>query len=124
MTTPSSAVPGRLAAPCAPRTDDHLVLHPLGIDQVEITGGFWGSWQDRNRAVTIPHALKWLERDGAMDNLRRLVDAGGAPERRGMLFSDSDLYKALEGIAWDMGRKGSPELAAVMNDATRLLEQA
>ena len=124
MTTPSSAVPGRLAAPCAPRTDDHLVLHPLGIDQVEITGGFWGSWQDRNRAVTTPHALKWLERDGAMDNLRRLVDAGGAPERRGMLFSDSDLYKALEGIAWDMGRKGSPELAAVMNDATRLLEQA
>ncbi|CAN5441572.1 glycoside hydrolase family 127 protein [soil metagenome] len=124
MITPSSAVPGRIAAPCAPRTDDHLVLHPLGIDQVEITGGFWGAWQDRNRAVTTPHALKWLERDGAMDNLRRLVDAGGAPERRGMLFSDSDLYKALEGIAWDIGRKPSRELAAVMADATRLLEQA
>jgi DUF1680 family protein len=122
--TPSSAVPGRIAAPCAPRADDHLVLHPLGIDQVEITGGFWGDWQDRNRAVTTPHALTWLERDGAMDNLRRLGDAGGEPERRGMLFSDSDLYKALEGIAWDIGRKSSPELTAVVADATRLLEQA
>jgi DUF1680 family protein len=124
VTTPSSAVPGRLTAPCAPRADDHLVLHPLGIDQVGITGGFWGEWQDRNREVTTPHALKWLERDGAMDNLRRLGDAGGEPERRGMLFSDSDLYKALEGIAWDIGRKPSPELAAVIGDAIRLLEQA
>ena len=122
--TPIGPVSGHIVAPCAPRTDAHLVLRPLGIDQVEITGGFWGEWQDRNREVTTPHSLRWLERDGAMDNLRRLGAADGGPERRGMLFSDSDLYKALEGIAWELGRKSSPELAATISDAVRVLEQA
>jgi DUF1680 family protein len=124
VTTSTTTVPGRLTAPCAPRTDAHLVLRPLGIDQVAITGGFWGAWQDRNREVTTPHALKWLERDGAMDNLRRLGAADGGPERRGMRFSDSDLYKALEGIAWDVGRKPSAELEATITEAVRVLEQA
>ncbi|HZL05608.1 MAG TPA: beta-L-arabinofuranosidase domain-containing protein, partial [Coriobacteriia bacterium] len=113
-----------VVAPCAPRTDAHLALHPLGIDQVEITGGFWGAWQDRNREVTTPHALSWLERDGAMGNIRRLTDPAHLPERRGMLFSDSDLYKALEGIAWEVGRKPSDELAAVISDAAKLLNAA
>lgn len=124
MTTPTTTAPGRLTTPCAPRTDAHLAVRPLGIDQVRLTGGFWGQWQDRNREVTTPHALTWLERDGAMDNLRRLGAGDGAPERRGMRFSDSDLYKALEGIAWDLGRESSPELAAVITDAARLMEQA
>jgi len=84
VSIPITNVPGRLPAPCAPRTDAHLVLRPLGIDQVEITGGFWGQWQDRNREVTTPHSLKWLERDGAMDNLRRLGAADAGPERKGM----------------------------------------
>ena len=106
-TTPNSGVP---AAPCVPRTSDHMALAPLAISQVEITGGFWGRWQDRNRSVTMPHSMKWLERDGALDNLRRLFATDGAPARRGMRFSDSDLYKALEGIAWDLGRQPSSEL--------------
>ncbi|WP_024287512.1 glycoside hydrolase family 127 protein [Cellulomonas sp. KRMCY2] len=124
MNTPTTSDPGRLAAPCAPRTDDHLALRPVAIDQVAITGGFWGQWQHRNRDVTTPHALTWLERDGAMDNLRRLFAQDGGPERRGMLFSDSDLYKALEGIAWDLGREASPELEAIVDDAAHVLEQA
>src|ERR1019366_4643438 len=122
--TPIGPVSGRIVAPCAPRTDAHLVLRPLGIDQVEVTGGFWGQWQERNSKVTTPHALRWLERDGVMDNLRRLGGVGEEPERTGMLFSDSDLYKALEGIAWELGRKPSPELAATISDAVRVLEQA
>jgi len=123
-TSPISTVPSQLITPCAPRTEEHLVLRPLGIDQVGITGGFWGDWQDRNREVTTPHALKWLERDGAMDNLRRIGAGDGGPERRGMLFSDADLYKALEGIAWEIGRKASPELVALVTEAALLLEQA
>ncbi len=124
MNTLTAAAMGYLVAPCAPRSDAHLALHPLGIDQVEITGGFWGAWQDRNREVTTPHVLTWLERDGAMDNIRRLADAAHLPERRGMLFSDSDFYKALEGIAWEVGRKPSDELAVVISDAARLLSAA
>lgn len=124
MNIPTTSDPGVLAAPCAPRNTDHLALAPLAISQVEITGGFWGRWQDRNRSVTTPHTLKWLERDGALDNLRRLFAPDGASARRGMLFSDSDLYKALEGIAWDLGREPSPELESIIGDAVHVLEQA
>lgn len=125
MPETTTGADGQLAAPCAPRTNDHLTLRPLGIDQVDLHGGFWGQWQDRNRAVTTPHAVKWLERDGAMDNLRRLAPGDGdVQERRGMLFSDSDLYKSLEGIAWDLGRAPSPELEATLAASAELLSAA
>ncbi|MBO0867190.1 MAG: glycoside hydrolase family 127 protein [Micromonosporaceae bacterium] len=87
-------------APVTPLVTDRLALRPLGLTEVELRHGFWADWQRQNRDVTIPHALAWLEHDGSVDNLR---DPGAAPHR-GMWFSDSDVYKTLEGLGWDMGR--------------------
>ncbi len=86
-------------APVVPRATDRLALHPLGLDQVRLTGGAWAHWQAANRAVTAPHALRWLEADGALDALRH-PEPGG--ERRSLWFSDSDVHKLLEGMAWDL----------------------
>lgn len=115
--------PGRTATPCAPRSTEHSRLRPLSVAQVSITGGPWGRWQQLNREVTTPHALSWLERDGALDSLRRLRPSSHDEPRRGMRFSDSDLYKAIEGISWDLGRAPSPALAAVVTDVAALLAQ-
>lgn len=119
--TPSTPVP----APVAPRATQRLAVHPLGVRDATLTGGFWARWQDSNREVTTPHALAWLARDGSVDNLRRLPGGGsdqdGPAAHRGLWFSDSDVYKVLEGISWDLGRAPDTELSGVVHDLAALL---
>jgi uncharacterized protein len=108
-----------LVAPVSPRATDRLAVRPLGVAEVELSHGFWADWQRLNRDVTIPHALDWLERDGSVDNLRDIATGTPAAAHRGMWFSDSDVYKTLEGLAWDLGRGPS---AALSDAAAALIE--
>jgi len=111
--------------PVRPRSTSHVALHPLGLDEVRITGGFWGDWQRDNRDVSVPHAARWLERDGTVDNLRRLDGGDLAAPHRGFWFSDSDVYKVLEAVSWDLGRGGpSTELSELVRKLVEVLAGA
>ncbi len=115
----------RPAAPVLPLARERLAYQPIGLDSARILGGVWGDWQRDNRELTTPHAFRWLESDGTIDNLRRLDPAVRNPvERRGPWFTDSDLYKALEGVAWDLGRAESAELATLVADIAGILARA
>ena len=90
---------GRPVVPAAGR------LQPLGLAQVRITGGFWARRQEVNRAATLGHIEHWLEREGWLPNFDLAVH-GGLPEgRRGREFSDSEVYKLLEAMSWELGRR-------------------
>ena len=117
--TPSPRVPG----PVSPLATDQLAVHPLGLSDTTLTGGFWARWQQANREVTAPHALRMLERDGSVDNLRRLGTADPGPHQ-GLWFSDSDVYKVLEAISWEQGRVPSAELAAAVTELAAVLRTA
>lgn len=67
---------------------------------VELADDFWAPRQRQLRDHTLPVVLERLERAGAVDAFRRLGAGGTAPERRGLWFSDSDLYKWMEAAAW------------------------
>jgi DUF1680 family protein len=85
-------------------------LRPLAIGDVTITGGFWGRRQRVNATATLAHIEQWLEREGWIANFD-LAAAGALPEgRRGREFSDSEVYKYLEAMAWEIGRTGDPAL--------------
>jgi DUF1680 family protein len=85
-------------------------LRPLGLDEVAITGGFWGDRQHVNATATLAHIEHWLEREGWLGNFD-LAAAGRLPAgRRGREFSDSEVYKLLEAMAWEIGRTGDPGL--------------
>jgi DUF1680 family protein len=102
-TTRPSATP---AAPSRGR------LRPLGLDEVRITGGFWARMQEVNADRTLGHIEHWLEREGWLPNFD-LATTGGLPEgRRGREFSDSEVYKWLEAMAWEIGRTGDEGLEA------------
>jgi len=116
--------PRPVQAPVSPLAIDRLALHPLGLDQVGITGGWFGEWQQRNRDVTAPHALAWLERDGSVANLRRIGGEEPAGPHQGMWFSDSDVHKVLEALSWEVGRLPSPELERRIADLTAVLRAA
>jgi uncharacterized protein len=87
-------------------------LRPLGLDEVTITGGFWAQRQQVNATATLAHIEHWLEREGWIANFD-LAAAGRLPDgRRGREFSDSEVYKYLEALAWEIGRSGDPALEA------------
>jgi len=86
-------------------------LRPLGLDQVRIDGGFWGDRQRRNAQATIPHAHHWLEQTGWLGNFRLAATDDLAPHRRrGREFSDSEVYKLAEAMAWELARGGAAPL--------------
>jgi DUF1680 family protein len=93
--------------------------------RVELTGGLLRGWQQRNRAATIPHAISELRKAGNLENLRRLADPSAGPYRGRYPFLDTDLYKTLEGLAYEVGREDAPAGARDFYDeVVELLGQA
>lgn len=104
MTDHRAAQHGRPHAPSSAR------WQPLGIDEVRLDGGFWGELQHRNATAMIAHAERWVEQMGWAGNFD-LAAAGTLPEgRRGREFSDSEIYKLLEAMSWEVGRTGDADL--------------
>ncbi len=97
-------------APHAPAIPGRGRLRPLGQDDVRITGGFWGERQEINGRNTLAHIGGRLESEGWLPNFD-LAAAGTLPAgRRGREFSDSETYKYLEALAWEIGRTDDPDL--------------
>lgn len=67
--------------------------------------GFWGRRQAVNAAATLAHCLEWMERLGWLANFDRVARSEALEERTGWVFSDSEVYKLLEAMAWELGRQ-------------------
>jgi hypothetical protein len=91
------------------------VWRPLGPDEIRLTGGIWQQKQQLNTEVILEHCETWMERVGWTANFDRAA-AGtigtGFPgtEHAGIEFVDSEIYKLLEAMAWDLGREHSASL--------------
>ena len=109
--------------PAIPSPSASVTLRPLGRDSVTITSGLLHQWQERNRSASLPLALRQLETAGNLANLRLAIGHGGG-EYRGPQFMDSDLYKTLEAIAWEVSRAPSEPLTSFAAQATDLLQAA
>ncbi len=90
--------------------------------RVELTGGLLQAWQRRNREATIPHAIRELRAAGNLDNLRRLADPTVGPYKGRYPFLDTDLYKTLEGLAYEAGRDEAAR--EFYDEVVELLQQA
>lgn len=91
-------------APASPVVPLRGRLRPLGLDEVRITGGFWADRQAVNGSATLAHIESRLESEGWLPNFDLAV-VGTLPDgRRGREFSDSEVYKFLEALAWEIGR--------------------
>ena len=91
----------------------HCRLHSVPIRAVQIDQGFWGPRMKANRERGIPRLLELLEEHGVVDNFRRLSGRKKV-KRRGALFTDSDLYKWMEGAAFVLQSQGDPELGKTL----------
>src|SRR5690606_27970463 len=77
--------------------------------------GFWGARQVINSRATIAHCLEWMERLGWIENFDRIARGETTHERAGWQFSDSEIYKLLEAMAWELAREFDAELDASFN---------
>lgn len=101
------------AAAAQPRSDGPVidtsrspkaVLHGVPVSAVTMGDGFW---QPRMRAVTdvsLPTLLQLFEEKGWIDNFRRISGRKDVA-RRGPLYTDSDVYKWLEAVAFELQSK-------------------
>ena len=111
------------AGPVAPIAHGRLVLQPIGDGVVEIDGGFWGARRARNRAVTIPYAMRMLEETGTLENFRIAAGMSSADYQL-PLFRDTDLYKVLEAMAWERAHGIDPEHERFIQSSAELIASA
>ncbi|OIH97745.1 glycoside hydrolase family 127 protein [Curtobacterium sp. MCBA15_001] len=98
------------AGPTGPVSPSSSTLHPLPLGALRLTGGYWGAWQERNADTVLAHCESWMERIGWIGNFD--AAASGEPfAHAGIEFVDSEVYKLLEAMAWELGRTGDPGLA-------------
>jgi DUF1680 family protein len=92
-------------------------LRPLDATDVAITGGYWADRQAMNRTRTLHHGYAQLEAAGALHNLRLAAGAQGTYKTFSDTFGyafpflDTDVYKWLEAVGWELGRAPDASLA-------------
>jgi DUF1680 family protein len=97
-----------IGGPVQPST---ATLRPLGAHEVSVAGGFWGDLKELNAKVILAHCEDWMERIGWIANFDRAAAGTVAANHSGIEFVDSEVYKLLEAMAWELGRASSFDLA-------------
>jgi DUF1680 family protein len=121
MTGSGEALAGR--GPAVPSASASVAHQPLAGGGARLSSGLLHAWQQRNAAASLPLALRQLETAGNLANIR-LAIAGASEGYRGPVFMDSDIYKVLEAIGWELGRSPDEGLASFLAETTALLEKA
>lgn len=109
--------------PAQPTAKAWSAFRPIAPGDVRITGGLWATRAERNRKAAIPTGLEQLRE---FKNLANLEIAAGrvAGEPAGPIFADSDVYKWLEGAAWEYGRQPDEALLGDIMEIVGLLADA
>ncbi|MGH3215252.1 MAG: glycoside hydrolase family 127 protein [Trebonia sp.] len=115
-----------------------------------MTGGLLHDWQRRNASASMPLALHQLVAAGNLDNIRLAIHAGEAAEAaataehdgaerppnlgpvdpvpglgyQGPVFMDSDVYKTLEAIGWELANGPRQDLSDFAAETIALLAKA
>jgi uncharacterized protein len=109
--------------PASPTASAAVRHRPVEEPGTRLTGALLRDWQWRSHEASLPLALRQMEAAGNLGNLRLAV-AGATDGYRGPVFMDSDLYKTLEAIGWELAHDPSPELAEFAAEAVALIEKA
>lgn len=101
-------------------------VHPVPFTAVRVTGGFWETRQEINRAVTVPFALQQCEESGRLKNFdlaAEVMRRRAAREKDFQIkpptiypFDDTDVYKAVEGASYVLSMHPDPALEKKLDE--------
>ena len=98
------------AAPVEETTSLKLI-DAVDFSHVQIKDGFWSPRLERHLSATLPVCIDQIENQtGRIQNFENA--ARGEGEHSGIFFDDSDVYKALEGMAYTLINHPDPALEA------------
>jgi uncharacterized protein len=140
------STPAATGGPAVPTADAVSAQRPLIPAGLRLTGGLLHDWQRRNASASMPLALHHLVAAGNLDNIRLAIQAGEAAQAehdgakrprnlgpvdpvpglgyQGPVFMDSDIYKTLEAIGWELANGPRPELSDFAAGTIGLLAKA
>lgn len=98
------------------QASSHARWRTLPLGDISVTGGFWFQKQAVNRQVSLRHGYEQLKRAGNFNNLR-LAAGSGEGEHQRPVFMDSDVYKWLEALAYDLANLRDPEVEHMADEA-------
>ena len=101
-----------LLSACSSRQEESLkFITPVPFSQVQIRDAFWSPRLQAHKDVTLPLCIDQIENQtGRIRNFENA--AKGRGEHSGIFFDDSDVYKALEGMAYSLQNHPDPLLEA------------
>ncbi|MBI9050191.1 MAG: glycoside hydrolase family 127 protein [Anaerolineaceae bacterium] len=101
----------------------HAKLKTLEFGNIILNEGFWTKKRQVNRGISLRYGFKMLNKAGNFDNLR--IAAGSLKgDFRGYVFNDSDIYKWLEAVAWEIGQQADSDLSILADQAIALIAAA
>ncbi|MGH9663426.1 MAG: glycoside hydrolase family 127 protein, partial [Bryobacteraceae bacterium] len=98
----------------------HAKLHPVPVRAVTLGEGFWSPRRTTNVERSIPTMLELLEQNGRVNNFLRLEGKSNAPQR-GPVYTDSDIYKWMEAVAFVLQSGDNPQLRATFDRLTEII---
>ena len=116
-----------IIAPVAPTAHAALRLRPLGLANARIDGGLWGERRETNRELSIPHGASMLMKHGNLVNFEIAMGAPGEYQGENddggttAPFLDSDVYKWLEAVGWELAQAERPDLRALAEPMIELV---
>jgi DUF1680 family protein len=84
-------------------------LKTVPVRAVVIQGGFWSKRRQTNLMASIPSMHEELVEHGRMTNFQRLKGKSTEPQK-GPVYSDSDIYKWMEAVGFQLQTGDQPEL--------------
>ena len=96
---------------------------PVPFTDVHIKDRFWQPRQEVNRTATIEHSFKMLD-DAGNYLVMRLAADGKRTGYKGLIFTDSDLYKVLEGVSYTLATHPNPQLDKKTDELIGLIKSA
>ena len=100
------------------------VMHPVPVRAVTLGDGFWQARRRVNVDRSIPTMLELLEAHGIVDNFRRLSGQKQTRRASGPLYTDSDLYKWMEAVAFVLQSGDNPKLRATFDASSAIIAAA
>jgi DUF1680 family protein len=98
-------------------------LQTLPLGALRFKPGFWAGIQEINHRVSLKHGYQMIEKAGNLHNFR-LAAGLVQGSYRGRNFLDSDVYKWLEAIAWELARDPDEELQDIADEVIQLIGAA
>ena len=126
----SSIALADVVGPVVPTREANVRLRPLGLTRSRIEGGLWADRRRTNHALTIPHGAAQLALAGNIVNFKLAAGAQGkyrgSADDSGSIapFLDSDVYKWLEAVGWELSQEPDDALLALAEPMIEAVAQA